>query len=205
MKSALPLLVLLAGLLAAQRAAAVDPPGDQVERERIKSERAQVEAAFARRERACREHFVVTSCLDDARRDRREAMERLRQQQQVLDEAQRKQRAAQRMDDIRAKVAEEDAKRREATTHERRPDKPLADPSALPAPASQAARAASAESAHRTTASEARQRIAAQEQRLEEARRHREDVDRQNAERAKGKPPAQPLPVPSAPAASTAR
>lgn len=74
------------------------------ERQRIASERAQVQAAFAQRERECHERFMVSDCLEKARRDRREALERLRYQDVILDEAQRRQRAVERMEDIRSKV-----------------------------------------------------------------------------------------------------
>ena len=46
---------------------------------------------------------MVSDCLEQARRERRESMERLRYQDVILDEAQRKQRAVQRMQNIRSK------------------------------------------------------------------------------------------------------
>ena len=83
------------------QAGATTPAVD--ERQRIASERAQVQAAYARRERECHERFMVSDCLEQARRERRESMERLRYQDVILDEAQRKQRAVQRMQNIRSK------------------------------------------------------------------------------------------------------
>ena len=47
---------------------------DSGERARIASERAEVEQRYAERERACGERFVVTSCVDDAKRERRETV-----------------------------------------------------------------------------------------------------------------------------------
>ncbi|WP_280155621.1 hypothetical protein [Piscinibacter sp. XHJ-5] len=187
------------GLAMLPAAFALDVQAERAERDRIAAERAGVEATFGERERACRERFVVTSCLEDARRDRRQALENLRQQQVILDEAQRKQRAAQRMDDIRAKVSGEEAQRRKAPVHERgrppkRPDdgasrephRPAASPASAALPASAARAAASA-------------RIGEYEKRKTEAREHREAVQRRNAEKAaQGKVPAAPLPVPGA-------
>ena len=40
------------------------------ERERIAAERAAANARFSERERLCEERFVVTSCVDAARRER---------------------------------------------------------------------------------------------------------------------------------------
>lgn len=184
------LLALLLALLAAQ-ARAFTPEEERVERERIQSERAQVEAAYALREQECRERFVVTSCIEDARRDRRQARERLRRQQELLDEAQRKRRAAQRMEDIRNKVSADDGKRRESSVREPRQPR-LRDEPARSSPPSAPAAAAS-----QSGDDEARSR-AAHARRQAQAQAHREAVERRNAERAaKGKRPAAPLPVPA--------
>src|SRR5947207_14324881 len=107
-------LLLLLSAAATLPAWAISPADDAAERQRIAAEQAEVEKAYAAREAECRRRFIVTSCLDAARRDRREAVERLRQQEVVLDEAQRKQRAAQRIEEIRSKVSADDIKQREA-------------------------------------------------------------------------------------------
>jgi len=196
---------------------AMDAASERAERDRLKTERDQAEAAYVTRERECREKFVVTSCIEQARRDRRQTLERLRQQQAVLDEAQRKQRAAQRVDEIRTKVSSEDAKQRERAGTERRQRVEAASPSASAAsaeassptaivvsePPSALARPASANA----SAMEVHARKeAAYEKRLEEAREHRAQVERRNAEKAaSGKAPAKGLPTPtsaSAPASA---
>jgi hypothetical protein len=186
------------------RAFAADATDEKAERARIKSERAKVEATYAQREQECRTRFVVTSCMDEARRDRRQALEGLRLQQEVLDEQQRKQRAAQRMDEIRAKVGEEDAKRQEAEAANRRKEKQPADVAGRRPPGGfPAASAASPLTPRQTPAEEARH-AAEYQMRQEEAQAHREEVARRNAERAaKGKAPAKPLPVPSAASAAS--
>jgi len=192
------------------RAFALDADAEQAERARIKSERAQVEAAYAQRERECRTRFVVTSCVDEARGDRRQALERLRLQQELLDEQQRKQRAAQRMDEIRTKVSGDDAKHREADAPGRRKDKlrvqvPAASSPDGTSPAMSApVLPASAAPAHRMPVDEAK-RTAEYDKRQQEAQAHREAVAQRNAERAaRGKAPAKPLPVPSAASAASA-
>lgn len=193
-----PLLVaVLLALLLPGGALAFTREEERIERERIRSERAQAEAAYASRERDCRGRFVVTSCIEDAQRDRRQALERLRRQEEVMDEAQRKQRAAQRMEDIRGKLAGEEGRRRPLTVQERLKAKP---PPAERTPRS-AEGAASANRPDRPasqSAAEETRRRADYERRQQEAKAHREAVEKRNAERAaKGKRPAAPLPVPA--------
>src|SRR5207248_11384647 len=123
MKPTLLLLLLLMLAVGVPPASRAQTPADErAERDRIASQRAHAQAAYAERERACRERFVVASCLDDAQRDRRQALERLRQQEAVLDEGLRKQRAAQRLEDIGTKLGERDSRRREPTAREPRQD-----------------------------------------------------------------------------------
>ena len=71
------------------------------ERARIATERAAAQSAFGSRERDCQNSFVVTPCVESARRDLREVLLRLRRQEAVLDEMQRRERAAQRLETIR--------------------------------------------------------------------------------------------------------
>jgi colicin import membrane protein len=201
MKYLRPLLFMVA-VSGLPSAFAIDAAQERAERERIKSERAQAEAAFASREKACRERFVVTSCVEDARRDRRQALERLRLQQEVMDQAQRKQRAAERMEDIRNKVSDNDARQRDATAPDPRREK---KPAEMPARASSTREAPGhgAAASAPPAGEEAARRRADYDKRQQEAKAHREAVERRNAERAaKGKVPAKPLPVPGMPAAS---
>lgn len=93
-------------------AAALTAEEERDERERIRLERVAVDAVYVARERECRTRFAVTSCLDDAKRERRQALDRLRRQEALLDETRRKERAAKRMEEIRAKTAQSDAQRR---------------------------------------------------------------------------------------------
>jgi colicin import membrane protein len=207
--------LIAAFLLAASAVApvrAMDAASERAERDRLKAEREQAEAAYVTRERGCREKFIVTSCIEQARRDRRQALERLRLQQEVLDEAQRKQRAAQRVDDIRNKVSTEEAKQRDSAGKPRRRAEPA---SAAPAPEPAASgptaivineppsAVAKPTAARASEAQVHAQKEAAYERRLEEAREHRAQVERRNAERAaSGKPPAKSLPTPAASSAS---
>lgn len=191
---------------------AVDAAAERAERERINLERDQAEAAYKAREQQCRQRFVVTPCVDQARHDRRQTMERLREQQAVLDEVQRKQRAAQRIDDIRTKVSGGDAKQREAMAQQQRRVRQRAQAAASAAPEAAASDVAQAESAASLVATtptrtvparvnssaEEAKHVADYERRQQEAKAHKEAVARRNAERAaSGKTPAKGLPTPA--------
>jgi colicin import membrane protein len=169
------------------------------ERERIRAERAQAEQRYADAERDCNTRFVVTSCVEAARAQRRDALNRLRNEELVLDQAERKQRAAERAAAIRDKQAHDEAP----------PAAPRAPP---PAPAastppsrlhlrSHGARTGRAEP-RLSPEAEARNR-AAYEARLREAQEHRAAIERRNAERqASSKKPSLPLPLPPTAAGS---
>lgn len=179
---------------------AAEPVGtDAQERARIAAERRAAETTYAEQVRECQGRFAVTPCIEEARAARREKMMALRRQQALLDEAQRKQRAAERMAAIRDKVTAEEARQSQPASAARpreapmrivapRAGKPVAAP-ASPASAASAARSAAEE--RNRARYEARQR---------EAQAHREDAQRRAAERAAaGKKPAAPLPPASAP------
>jgi hypothetical protein len=186
------------------------------ERRRIEAERAAAEARFAEQRRACQERFVVTSCVDAAKRERRETLARLRREQNVLDERERRARAEARLEEIRK--SQEERARRDAQPRPPRP--PIVAPRAAPTRPRPAARAASqAESPGRSAPSAEHRlphfgRIGSERTPAEEARsratfdaaqraatEHRAEVEARNARRAAQRPPAAPLPVP--PAASS--
>ena len=101
--------LLLAGTLAVSapaRAAAAD----DAERHRIAEERAAIEARYAVRTRECRDRFIVTSCVDDAKVERRRGLDALRTRQLALDEEKRRARTAERSAELAAKAAD-DARR----------------------------------------------------------------------------------------------
>jgi hypothetical protein len=189
-------IVLLAVSVVALVAQAAEPSArDVAERQRIASERAAVEAAYAQRRSDCETRFAVTPCIEQARAARRESLGHLRRQEGLLDEAQRKQRAAERMAAIRQKVSAEEARQREPVR-----SKPREAPMRVVAPragkaAPTPAAPASAASAARAAA-EARSR-ARYEARQQEAQKLREAAELRAAQRARStKPPSAPLPPP---------
>jgi len=128
------------------------------------------------------------------------------------DEAQRKQRAAQRIDEIRTKVSGDAAKLREAAARDRHKEVERAElmATSLPSQGTSSASAASgvdgatsqpSPAAH--SASLERKHLADYEKRQRDAKAHKEAVERRNADRAAtGKPPARGLPVPDAASAA---
>lgn len=66
------------------------------ERDRLVAERQGLLDRYAAEERACRERFVVTACVDGLRARRRLALQPLRERELALDDAERRQRASDR-------------------------------------------------------------------------------------------------------------
>jgi len=207
------LLALAAALASHARAA-------ESEQSRINQERAEIEATYSERERACRDRFVVTSCIDDAKRDRRRGLDALRARQLKLDEESRRERTAARRAELAAK-ASEDARReqeRAARAASAPADAPLASRSLepkrdVPADAGRPAHAGSdrplstadrlgIKPAEHGSAEERHQREersrASYEARQRQAAAHRQEVQEEAAKRLKERPPAAPLPVPGA-------
>ena len=95
MKFSLLLLCALAiGPALAQPAAEVPATGHDTEKAQIAAERARLEAGFKAEEAACYRRFLVNACLEEIRPRRAEAMAELRRQEIVLNDAERKARAA---------------------------------------------------------------------------------------------------------------
>ena len=192
-------------LLACSLAAAQE---DAAERSRIAREKAGIESAFAGRERECQDRFVVTACVEDAQRLRRNALVELRRQTAVLDEKLRKERAQRRLESIRDNLARDEAERRDQLLRPPREpeDLPLQNlrrepreantartPAVPRAPQPPAVRASAPAAPTDRGAQEARSR-AAYAARQSEAKAHRDEVSRRNAPRLATRKPAAPLP-----------
>jgi hypothetical protein len=184
-------LVLLAGLAQAQ-AQAQEAPSSQAERERIAKQRQAAEVQYAQREAECKRRFVVTSCIDQARADRRQSLDNLHQQEIALDEVERQQRSAEHRRRRDAKAWDEINKPapepRAPRVPKQREAKPLLPPSAAsrPAPVDRSA-----------DEQQARERF---EARQREAQDHKAEIEERNRKKAATRKPA--LPMPAAPGAS---
>ena len=172
------------------------------ERERIETERRLIEAAFADEEGACLRRFIVTPCIEAVQARRREALAPLRHQELLLDEAERRARAAARLQGIearRAAAAERPPEAPAPLPAEPQPGTPAdaASAPALPPPTRATPsqdRSAAAEAAARRAAAAQRRRDAAAADRARIAERQAQQQGQRSA----------PLPVPGLPAAASA-
>ena len=197
-----PLLLFLALLLGGLHAHADQDSEDQAERRRISAERSRVEAGYAAQGRDCRQKFAVDDCVNAARSQRREALADLRRQEVSLNDAQRRRRGSDRLHVIEertASQAEDDAARKRAgvaaQTREReaRAGVKAAARADVP-PARDGKPAVAAEPPVQRTVDESAN-LRRHQERQDEAREHRENVQKRQAQRKK--PPAAPLPEPS--------
>ncbi len=168
---------------------------DTALRERLSTERRQVERDYAAQERECTQRFLVTACVDAAKAQRRDALKRLSTREAALDDAERTRRAAARQQHIDAKLE------RQMRDREERASAPL-----IPFDAASAAIRTPARTTARPPASippidEAQRRADEQRSRTEYETRQRQVEARQQAaaqrqaQRAGSrKPPAAPLP-----------
>lgn len=195
---------LVAGVGASWAQGTAPPPRD---RQHIEADRAAAEARFAEREHACGERFIVTSCVEEAKRERRETLSRLRHEKNQLDDALRKARATERTEAIRERAAAQTQRARESASREPRetPQRSPARPrvgkpegqaeSVLPRARSPRAAASAARSGVSRADEEARSR-ARFDAAHREAEAHRLEVEQRNARRAAKHKPAAPLPLP---------
>ena len=177
--------------LASAAAPAIGEEADATQRARIASERSAAQAAFEQREHECQERFVVTPCVDAARRAQRDSFARLRREEAALEERQRHERAAQRAGNSAARpvaVASSAAprSRRSAGPHEPEAPQPRAHVPKGPKVSPEEQRQTEARNAAKFEAA----KLAAQQR--------REAVEKRNAERATSGKGAAPLPVPAA-------
>ena len=83
---------------------AVAHASDSSERERINKAKSDANAKLAQKEQECQERFAVTDCVLAARKEHRLVVEPLRKELLTLDDKERKQRADERSERIRAKT-----------------------------------------------------------------------------------------------------
>lgn len=178
---------------------AADAPADDTQRrERLGAERAAAQARYEGAARECQSTFAVTGCMNQAKSERRSALDRIAREEASLDDAQRRRRAEERRQRIaqkqqavssRAAASAPDVRLR--TPRQAAPSASTPRPSRRAEPRSPAAEAAEA--------ADAKRRAEQAQQRRERAAAHEEAVRQRNEkERASGKPPAAPLPVPPA-------
>jgi len=175
--------------LAPVPARAQDAPSSQAERERIAKQRQAAEVQYAQREAECKRRFVVTSCIDQARADRRQSLDNLHQQEIALDEVERQQRSAEHRRRREAKAWDEINKPppepRAPRVTKPREAKPLLPAASRPAPVDRSA-----------DEQQARERF---EARQREAQAHKEEIEKRNRDKAAKRKPPLPMPAASSP------
>lgn len=225
--------VVLACVLFAEDAhSQLSEPEIAEERARIAAERKQAEDRFTSQGEACRHVFQTTRCVDEANAERRRARAQLSQREASVNQIERRQRAADRLDRIRSKQEGTDGKDRAAEAEQRR----MMDVDGAERKAARAEVAASAAKAASAAAAAAadRQQKAAQRcgpglvraggrcvvsgrpaiddeafrEKKAQAQAHREGVERRNAAKDPskiGKPLPVPATLPPKPASSASR
>ena len=206
---------LVTGLVIAMTTAMAAPPD---ERERLAGERRAIDARHAGAVAACQLRFLVSDCVALARSQQRLALDGLRRQQLLLDDARRRERAVERLklqqDRAQAQVLVPAAQA--SAPLRRQPQQAAAGASAASAasvaPAAAAASAASSTALKRRhaapptadPASGARRHQQAFDQRQQAARDHQHAVELRNARRDAARQPAGNLPLPAASPAAPA-
>lgn len=163
---------------------------DAGERARLDGERRRIEERHRADVLACQSRFAVNACLEEARAQRRAALDPLRRRELDLDDAERRRRAAERAREV-------ELRRQETLV---RPPPPVPAPERpLPVTAEPAVPAASAAPPPppRNTAAAAARRAEAARERREAAAAEREKIRRREAERQARQKSAEPLPTPA--------
>ena len=104
---------LVFGALAALVALPALAAGDAAERERLAQERRDIERRYDAQDAECHQRFAVTSCVDEVRRARREALDEVTARQIALDDAERQRRAQARRERIERRTARHAAEARD--------------------------------------------------------------------------------------------
>jgi colicin import membrane protein len=173
-----------------------------LERARIAQERVLAQSSFRQAEQDCLKRFVVTPCVDEARRQQRGVLAHLRQQENLLNDQQRKQRAAARVQSLQDKAAQKGGDVNATSSVQ---TTPAASAAAKPARSGKALtpeqlanfeqERARSES---TKNKEAARRAQAQREKLEAAARRKAAVEQRNEEKARSaKPASASLPSPA--------
>ncbi len=194
-------------------AAAQAPANAEAEKTRIAGERKAIDERYDQERAVCYQKFAVQDCLTDARRRRRVQVEDLNRQEAILNDAERKRRAAaalERLDQKASPVsAAEDAANRERAQQsqqdrEQRAAERAADRQAREAQAAANRRAydekqrAHAQEQAKTAERRSQEQVEREryEAKLKQAEQERAELDARNAKRTKPRSPPLPTPAP---------
>lgn len=190
---------------------------DASERARISQARAEADAVLASKQTECQQRFAVNDCLLEARKEHRAAVDPLRKALLALDDKQRRQRGADRIERTRAKsealseagsgaasgvpaAGASGSSPRPAVRPRIRSVTPAGAASApieSPSPASAPLTVAPDQPVSRKAVPPQPTGDGSKTERVRQAEARRQSVLQKNAERDAKKPPAKPLPVPA--------
>ena len=178
--------------------ASAQTPGRDHERQAVTAERQALSERFAAEERECALRFLATSCGDEVRARRREALAPLRERELRLEEADRRRRA----DERRAAIASKQAAAASRPSAASAPPAPELRVRQAAPPATAAARGPHRRDESTARTAEAEQRVKDAQQRRQEAAAAEQRIERRQAQRqarsaSSGRLP-QALPVPTA-------
>jgi len=176
-------------------ASASNAKGRELLRARIKDERSRIETQFNAEMAACRQRFVVTACVDDARQRRRDALTAPRAEELTLDDLERRERAAVRREVIQAKQREAASRAAAPLAASAPGERVRPGPSAATSAPAQRADPGAAASAAQASA---RQRANAARERQAQIEATQARIRERQAERLREGKVAAPLPVPAA-------
>lgn len=180
--------------------AAAAAPAQPVNRAEVQAQRKSVEQQFAREEAECRQRFAVSACLESLRLRRREALAPIVAREHELAADERRERAQAQARRVQERELAASAPEEGRPRDRLQPGVP-APPASHPVRARQPEQAAQAvrEAERRAQAEAARRREQARERDVRQQQRVEAHEER---ERRRNKPPAAPLPIPGASAAS---
>ena len=202
--------------LRAQSVAAVGNTDMAVERSRLTAERATIEKNFENERGACFKKFAVESCLEDSRLSKRSALDNIKRQEAIINDAERKRRGAAALDQLDQKStpqrAQEAAEQRDeaiksqAAREQRSADLTTGREAAAAGEAAKREQFGNKQKEHAEhLANMAKARVQApleQQQfddKLKQAEAHRADIAKRNAESTKPRSAPLPPPPPSSP------
>jgi len=193
-------MTLLLILLAAAASAPLSAPATRAE---VAAQRAAVEQRFAREKIECEQRFAVSPCLEDLRQRRQDALAPLVRREQEFITEERHARAvaqAQRVKERQLDAAQDAVERRERVGAASSPTQPVARvPHVVKSRSPEQAERERRQAISKADAEAATRRAHAQERQQRAQQRVAEHEARQ---KSRTKPPAAPLPLPGASAAS---
>ncbi|MDB5826370.1 MAG: hypothetical protein JWQ73_590 [Variovorax sp.] len=197
--------------LSAQSVATAGNTDFAAERSRLTAERATVDKNFDNERAACFKKFAVESCLEDSRRSKRDALDNIKRQEAIINDAERKRRGAAALDRLDEKSApqraEDAAKQRDqalksqATREQRAADHTTGREATAAGEAAKREQFENKQKEHAEhlakNAKSSAQAPVEQKQfddKVQKAEAHRADIQKRNAERTKPRSASLPPP-----------